>query len=215
MTKSRLKKLLMLSICAIFLTSGVNAKLLSKIKNNIKNTVNRAVKQTKDTFDKIVNKSKKNTGKHEHSKEAFFKALANPDDANVKGLDIYERNFEKKCEEYDKFLADLIWINQTPLITQLEQARVESKDKARLLLHDKILAKYPKSKAPAITFAADLNKEWEFVCKSIEELSDFNQKIKAFRDAENKDILEKLLKEFINLDLDSKKFSEIVCDLLV
>jgi hypothetical protein len=211
MTQYRLKKLFILSICALFLTSGINATLLGKIKK----AANNVVKQTKETFNKMVHKSKKNLGKNENSKENFYKALANPDEVNIKGLDIYERRFEKQCEVYDKFLAELVWIDKSVFIKQLEQAKTESKDKARLLLHDKIVLKYPNSKTSFITFAADLNKEWQAAGKLIDELLDFKQKIKEFKDVENKTALEKLLEEFTNLDLDAKKLGEIVCDLII
>ncbi len=169
-------------ICILFLSSGLQAKSrLSKIKDNIKNTVNKAVKQTKESFNKLVNNSKKDSKKKDHSKEAFFNAIANPD----QGLDIHERRLEQKWEEVDKIILSIIWANQAVFAKTLEQAKAESKDKARLVLHDKILGKYTNTKAPLISFAADLQKEGDMIKKLIDELGDFKTKIKTFRDEDN------------------------------
>jgi hypothetical protein len=215
MKKTRFQIFMAVCVCTLFLSSGLQAKSkLSKIKDNIKNTVNKAVKQTKDSFNKLVNNSKKDSKKKDHSKQAFFNALANPDQANIKGLDIYERRLEQKWEEIDKILLSIIWANQAVFTKNLEQAKAESKDKARLMLHDKIVGKYANTKAPLISFAADLQKEGDLIRKLIDELGDLKTKIKTFRDEENKNKLDQTLEKLVSFELNVEKLSIIVCDLL-
>jgi hypothetical protein len=181
---------------------------LSKIKENIKDGINKAVKQTKESFDKFLKNPKSS------SKEAFLNAISNPDQANIKGLDINENKLEQKWGEVDKFILSLAWANRIDFVKDLEKTKTASKDTAKLVLYDKILKKYADAKAPLINFAADLHKEGELIRKWLDELNDFKNKIKDFRDVNNKNKLDQILEKLISFDSNVEKLSIIVCDLL-
>lgn len=214
MKKKSFKIFIISCICVLFLSNGLAKFKLNKIKDSIKNSDNSAVKQTKDSFNKLIKNSKKNSRRNDHSKEAFFNALANPDQINVKGLDIQERRLEQRWKEVDKFILSIIWANQAVFTKTLEQTKAESKDKARLLLHDKILGKYINTKTPLISFAADLQKEGEMIKKWLDELNEVKNKIKSFRDEENKNKLDQILEKLVSFEMNVDKLSILVCELL-
>lgn len=214
MKKKNFQIFIIICSCILCLSNGLAQSKLSKIKNKIKNNFNSAVKQTKESFNKLVKNSKKDSKRKDHSKEAFFSAIANPDQANIKGLNVQERRLEQRWKEVDKFILGIIWANQAVFTKTLEQAKAESKDKARLLLHDKIIGKYINTKTPLISFAADLQKEGEMIRKWLDELNDMKNKIKTFRDEENKNKLDQTLEKLVSYEMNIEKLSIIVCELL-
>lgn len=167
---------LFISFCGLFSGQLYSKFSLNKIKDNIKDSFRYAKKQTKESFNKLVKKTKKEQAMDpgELNKKAFFNAIENVNSAMIKGLGVYDRRLAKKLKKAGKFIDNTFWAKQKNFIDILENSYEESRDNARDVLYEKLFLIYPSEKAPLIKFAVDIDNENVQAQSFIEKLSSFN-----------------------------------------
>ncbi len=212
----KLKVLFLITfLIQLFSTNQLYAKFrLSKIKDSIKDTINKATKQTKKTFEKLINKTKKEqpVNEGEQKREAFFNAISNAGQALVKGLNVYDRKLAKKLKKTDKFIKKLFWAKQDEFIIQLEQALLKSKKQGRQILYEKLMQVYANKKAPLIDFAVEIHQEGEQAQRFVEKLREFNKE--RIEDKTKVEKLEKTVEKLNNVIEKIEKLSLITDELL-
>jgi len=199
--------LLLLSffVLGVFLSSNLLAKFkidFGKTKKRVEKVVADSIKQTKDSFKKVLNKASQLSQPRQESKsvsnyEKLSKVIVSKENSVIEGLDIYDIKVEKRLKKFEKCLKNIKWGKDMEFVNELNKVYKISKKQAQKVLHDKLVVAYPNSKAPLIDFVVELNKEQKVAWQYLNGLKEALQNKSKIKNAQN---VEQLIKSIEKLN---------------
>ncbi len=186
---------------------------LNKVKEKTKTVTSKKTKQTKESFNQILESQKKdkNFRKEKSKLYQLTDAIKLSNNSQIKGLDIYKHIINKKIDAAQKFVENVKW----GLEVKPTQTYLKNHEKGIKILCDKIIEKYAESKSPLINFAITLDEEQKQSKDHLEKLSKYIQNNQQNNDyKQNALILENTIEKLLKIQNNIDKLIEMINKLI-